>query len=106
VDKLNTTRQSAEGAADYIASIRGDFETGIVDPILVQKAKNFDLLNPSRSANIGLEFEFMGPSDIGGRTRGIVVDNEDWLVLQEGFFFPPMEETLGQEVGRMPLEIR
>lgn len=69
--------KSAEGAAEYLASIRGDFYTGIVDPLLVAKAQNFDKHYASRASNIGLQFEFMGPGNMGGRTRGLVVDNEN-----------------------------
>ena len=69
--------KSAQGAAEYLASIRGDYKTGIVDPLLVEKAQNYDKYNSSRASNLGLQFEFMGPGNMGGRTRGIVVDNED-----------------------------
>jgi len=77
VDENVDESYSAKGAAEYLASVRGDYKTGIVDPILLEKAQNHAYDKSSRASNLGLEFEFMGPSNMGGRTRGIVVDNEN-----------------------------
>ncbi|MGB0403843.1 MAG: T9SS type A sorting domain-containing protein [Salibacteraceae bacterium] len=58
----------------YFASLRGDYKTGIVNPQLVAKAKRQILSKNSRSGGIGLDFEFMGPINMGGQCRGIIVD--------------------------------
>ena len=77
VAKKSSKVQDAKGGAEYLASVRGDIKTGIIDPVLLKKAHDFTTNNGSRASAIGLEFELMGPTNIGGRTRGIVVDNED-----------------------------
>ena len=77
VAKKSSKAQDAKGGAEYLASVRGDIKTGIIDPVLLKKAHDFTTNNGSRASAIGLEFELMGPTNIGGRTRGIVVDNED-----------------------------
>lgn len=66
-----------EGAAKYLASVRADLETGLVDERLVDKAIAQRTQSGSRADGIGLEFEFMGPSNIGGRNRGLIVDNQN-----------------------------
>ncbi|CAM9590619.1 unnamed protein product [Discosporangium mesarthrocarpum] len=75
---VNQMQQNAhEGAAAYIASIRGDYNTGIVDQKLVAKAAEQVRESASRAGGIGLEFEFMGPNNVGGRTRGLLVDRNN-----------------------------
>ncbi|UTW60581.1 T9SS type A sorting domain-containing protein [bacterium SCSIO 12741] len=75
----NTSYNSAiVGAQQYIASIRGDMNTGVVDPEVYQKALNQARQHQaSRAGALGLQFGPMGPANIGGRTRAFVIDNED-----------------------------
>ena len=78
VDVSSLQQASMEGRAEYIASIRGNVNTGKVEASDIQNVINQIQRNSSRAGNsIGLEFEFMGPANVGGRTRGLVVDNED-----------------------------
>ena len=76
-EKQDIQNSPHTGGNKYVASLRGDFKTGIVDPEMVYKAEQQILNNSSRAGGIGLEFEFMGPENYGGRTRGIVVDKDN-----------------------------
>lgn len=69
---------SAQGALEYWKMIRGSVEDGSIDPNDYRQVMN-QIANKtaSRAEGIGLEFEPMGPSNIGGRTRSLVVDVDD-----------------------------
>ncbi len=73
---------SAKGALEYWKKIRGSLEDGNIDPqdynkVMSQIARQ----SASRNDGIGLEYEPMGPSNIGGRTRSLVIDVDDPNIL-------------------------
>jgi hypothetical protein len=70
----------AMAAAEYRLSRWAD-ENGEVKPeYFGQALHQADLLkqrNASRSGSLNLKFEELGPNNIGGRCRGIIIDNRD-----------------------------
>lgn len=74
----NNNNASAKGAAEYWKMIRGSLEDGgINEEDYNNVMAQIENRNASRAGGIGLEFEPIGPTNIGGRTRGLVVDVED-----------------------------
>jgi WD40 repeat protein len=70
-------QSSADGMSEYLASIRGDVNTGIVDPVVYRKVQEQARMASAKRGALGLKFDLMGPNNIGGRTRAILVDNEN-----------------------------
>ncbi|UTW60580.1 hypothetical protein KFE98_10960 [bacterium SCSIO 12741] len=69
---------SIQGAQEYIASIRGDVQTGEVDPKLYDQALSRAKHQVAmRGGALDLNFAPMGPSNIGGRSRALVIDNKN-----------------------------
>jgi len=73
--ETETNNASAKGTAEYWSSIRGSVENGTINDEdynkVLQQVQN---KRANRAGGIGLEFEPIGPTNIGGRTRGLVVD--------------------------------
>ncbi len=77
--------QSARGYTEWIRRLTVNPKTGTVS------AKDFDLAKNSYKKNLRtaqsegtLNFEFMGPDDVGGRTRAFLIDNRDNKTLFAG----------------------
>ncbi len=70
----------AKEAAQYRYSLLAD-ENGEVKPeYFAQALRQADILkskNSSRSGGLNLQWQELGPNNIGGRTRAIVIDNRD-----------------------------
>lgn len=74
-DKQSTT-DNINGAIEYLASIRNNVLTGELDPNEVIRAgRQVDEMPGYRNLNI--TWEEMGPDNIGGRTRAILIDKDD-----------------------------
>ena len=61
------------GAAEYYRAIRAN-ANGVVDPADIEKAKTQVMALAKNRASSTLTFEEIGPDNIGGRTRAILVD--------------------------------
>ncbi len=77
-EDISISEYSAKGAAEHWSMVRGSQEDGQVhkedyDAVMAQISAK----KSSRADGIGLEFEPLGPTNIGGRTRSLVVDNDD-----------------------------
>ena len=76
-------RADANGMADgvqsawtYMAQLKNNQVTGQVDPADVLKARaQAENLKSTRS--LGLEWTSMGPDNVAGRTRALIIDNRD-----------------------------
>ncbi|MDE0771437.1 MAG: T9SS type A sorting domain-containing protein [Salibacteraceae bacterium] len=78
VRENNSNSASAQGAVEYWKSIRGSVENGEVKEEDYNRViAQIENKRASRAGGIGLEFEPIGPTNIGGRTRGLVVDIND-----------------------------
>ncbi len=75
--------QSIKGAKEYLAAIRNNQHTGILNPNDVIKARQqIEALASHKSTSnaTDLEWNELGPDNIGGRTRAIIFDNQDETV--------------------------
>lgn len=68
-----------ETATDYLISVRNNQVTGQIDPADYLKAvRQVDQSLMNRSGNdFNLDWNLMGPNNLGGRTRAILFDNRD-----------------------------
>ncbi|MCD4697133.1 MAG: T9SS type A sorting domain-containing protein [Bacteroidales bacterium] len=71
--------QSIEGAKQYLASIRNNQHTGLLNPGDVVKSreqKNNQTYSKSGKVST-FNWQELGPDNIGGRTRAVIFDNKD-----------------------------
>lgn len=77
--KFEEKTQSFVGAYEYLMKMKANPETGRIDVSDVMKARQTaDKLKDSRIEKAGqIEWQFMGPNNVGGRTRAVLVDKDD-----------------------------
>lgn len=63
-------------ASEYLASIKNNQHTGIINPLDLKRAKR-QLQNMSSTRSLDLKWTQLGPDNFGGRTRAIIFDNKD-----------------------------
>ncbi len=63
-------------AIDYLAKIRNNQYTGLIDPSDLRRVNN-QLKKVGSSRDLELTWSNLGPDNFGGRTRAIVSDNQD-----------------------------
>lgn len=70
------------GALAYLNSMRINPNTGLLDPTDVHRAQKDYKIKSEQKAGT-LEWEFMGPNNVGGRTRCIIIDrtNPSYMVV-------------------------
>lgn len=92
-DSYYTPRQNAgandgfKGAAEWLHQMRANQVTGEIDPADVLKAQQQLALNSKArksSSALNLQWENMGPSNIGGRTRGFIIDQTNPDIMYAG----------------------
>lgn len=67
-----------KGAEEFYQRVVANQVTGRVDPNEVQKAwQQVQMMAKHRSASLGLQWSDMGPDNVGGRTRAILVDKNN-----------------------------
>lgn len=71
------------GAIEYYHQIKSDPITGTIDPKVVRSARS-GVKNLSSSKALNLQWQEMGPSNVGGRTRAILFDNSDPTIMYAG----------------------
>ena len=75
----------AQGAAEYYKSVTANQITGEVDPADVLAAKQqLASMSVNKSAALGLNWNFKGPDNVGGRTRALVIDKDNNQTLYAG----------------------
>ncbi len=74
------------GAIEYLSNIRNNKTTGDIDPKWVLKAReDVDNLSNQKSGNaLGLNWSELGPDNIGGRTRAILIDKNNPNIMFAG----------------------
>lgn len=74
------------GYAEYYEKIRSDVKTGKYNPINREVALQEvdELRSLKRSNDLNLDWIDMGPDNVGGRTRAIVVDKDDPRTIYAG----------------------
>lgn len=85
IDSLQN-KQAAQGYFDYIHSLKANQETGEYTLSDIESVKAEILANKGLSfkKSLPIEWESMGPDNVGGRTRGFLVDRNDHKVLYAG----------------------
>lgn len=74
------------GAVEYLATMRNNPITGDIDlKWVVAAEKEAKLLASQKGANsLGLTWTELGPDNIGGRTRAILIDNKNHNIMYAG----------------------
>lgn len=81
----NQDRASYHGALQIQKMLYGDPTTGEVDMMAIRKAyKNATAKRRKSSSSIGLNWSLLGPANVGGRTRALVIDNQNGDTLYAG----------------------
>ena len=78
--KEDSAASSARGAMEYMAAIRGNLATGRIEPgdrIAMEAAVNAY----GGPKSVGLEWVEMGPDNVGGRIRTVLVDPSNPQVI-------------------------
>lgn len=70
------SEEGAAGAAKWLFNIQKDPLTGTIDPMEVIKVREeaYQMRASRASASLGLEWTELGPDNVGGRTRAILID--------------------------------
>jgi len=84
--RVNSSLQSNAGYAEYMHMLRADPATGLVDPNLVNQARNEVIARgkTNKKASLGLNWEQQGPDNVGGRTRAILIDKNNANIVYAG----------------------
>ncbi len=71
--------EGAKGAANWLFNVQKNPLTGTIDPLDVVKAREEAYqMNSLRSSNaLGLDWTELGPDNVGGRTRSILIDKNN-----------------------------
>lgn len=78
ISPVKKDAQSIAGAKAYLASLRNNQHTGVLDPKDVIAAHaEFDQTMLKSSASKEFTWEELGPDNMGGRTRALLFDNRD-----------------------------
>ncbi len=75
--RLSEADRGYAGAIDYLNSIRANQVTGTIEMADVEAARQLTLASANKRAALNLEWEEMGPDNVGGRTRVILFDRND-----------------------------
>lgn len=76
--------QYFSGAYEYLKSIQKDVRTGDFNPeARIQAIKKLEASGLAKKS-LGLNWQDMGPDNVGGRTRAIVVDKDDDNIVYAG----------------------
>ncbi len=75
--RVNEAARSYAGAIDYLNSIRANQVTGTIEVADIEAARQLTLASANKRAALNLEWEAVGPDNIGGRTRAILFDRND-----------------------------
>lgn len=75
----NEGAQSIEGAKQYLASLRNNQHTKVLDPkdVIAARAEAEQVASEKSSSLKTFTWEELGPDNMGGRTRALFFDNQD-----------------------------
>jgi len=81
-EPLQTTyekeEQGIKGALEYLNKRRMNPQTGAVEvPDVLRARKQADVMEVAKSGSSVMQWEFMGPNNVGGRTRAILIDRNN-----------------------------
>jgi hypothetical protein len=73
-----------QGAVEWIHERRANGETGTVDLRDVEKAKSQIASMRNKRSSLGISWNDVGPTNIGGRTRAIIIDKDNPDIMYAG----------------------
>lgn len=77
--------EGADGAASYLARIRANQVTGVIDPVDYRQAQQqVALMAKNKQGNLNLQWSFEGPDNLGGRSRAFIFDKDDPSIMYMG----------------------
>lgn len=79
----NSEKESIAGARSYWGNRVGKYDSDLIFSKAVKKARK-QLKSIPRKRSLGLTWEELGPNNIGGRARSILIDNENPNLLFAG----------------------
>ena len=80
-----SAEQSAQGSAAYWQRIRANQVTGQVDPADVAKVqRKIEDLSRQKTTALNLQWEEVGPGNLGGRSRSLLFDKDDPQIMYVG----------------------
>ncbi len=82
--EIALNQDGANGAAEWLHNIRANQITGKVNPQDVEKAMDQVRSVKGKKSAVNLQWQEMGPSTIGGRTRAILIDPNDSKIMFAG----------------------
>ncbi len=71
--RINAEQANLNGHIEYLKMLRANPATGEVSMDEYMKAY-FDVLKMKKNKSLGIQWEEMGPDDVGGRTRAFLID--------------------------------
>ncbi|MCE9539137.1 MAG: hypothetical protein K8R85_07960, partial [Bacteroidetes bacterium] len=74
-----TVHRIAKGSAKWLFNIQKNPLTGMIDPMDVLKSReeSYQMFTNRATSALGLEWSELGPDNIGGRTRAILIDKNN-----------------------------
>lgn len=86
--QTETSSDAMHGAAEWLHKMRANQVTGEIDPVDVMNGKKQLAQNMAKnrksSSALNLNWRSLGPNNIGGRTRAILIDNTDPDIMYIG----------------------
>ena len=84
--KITGEEYGAAGAAQWLFDMKKNPKTGTISTEDISLSrKDFTALEMQRGSNaISMKWEFMGPDDVGGRTRAFLIDKDNSNILYAG----------------------
>lgn len=82
--KRTEKARSAKQSAEYIYAMKANQHTGTIDLHVVKEVQEQIRMQRLEKAGALLDWEELGPDNVGGRTRGMVIDKDDPKVLIAG----------------------
>lgn len=79
ISERNNQTKSFKGAHQYMMSLKADPATGVIpyDAVLNARQEVRDIVRTRSAAETSLVWKEMGPDNVGGRTRAILIDKDN-----------------------------
>ena len=83
-EKIAVHEQTVSGAAQWFAERRVNLESGNIDVKDMENAKRQIAELRQNKGGLGLQWEYLGPDNIGGRCRAILIDPQNPNIMYAG----------------------
>ncbi|MEI6765847.1 MAG: T9SS type A sorting domain-containing protein [Bacteroidota bacterium] len=79
----SVSENGIKGAVEWLAAIRNNKTTGEVNPMDILNARA-EIASMMHTKSLGIQWQELGPNNVGGRTRAIMVDKDNHNLLFAG----------------------